>query len=380
MDLKQSFLISLAAAALVSGQATAGEKSGFTVDAMVGYLGLDSDVEADDTEFGTLGLGYRFNSHWATELDYSLAELSVDGVDTEFDSSILSLNALYHFSNKDTKVDPYALIGFGHQTIDNTANDAENSVMNAGFGLKVALTEALNLRTEYRHIRDLDNELNHDAIGIGLHYLFGGKSKTVASKPLATAPAKKPLLDEDNDGITDDIDQCLGTPMGVQVDSTGCPPKDSDNDGVVDANDKCPGSSAGSKVDSDGCYVIISSVKEIELEVAFENNSSTVTQSSHSEIENVANFLKEYPLTNVVIEGHTDDRGSAAYNLKLSQSRAEAVAQELVERYDVDPSRVSAKGYGEDQPRASNDTAEGRAKNRRVTAKVSATVEEIEKQ
>ncbi|WP_080376624.1 OmpA family protein [Stenotrophomonas sp. Marseille-Q4652] len=92
-----------------------------------------------------------------------------------------------------------------------------------------------------------------------------------------------------------------------------------------------------------------------------------------------AQFMREYPLTKVVLEGHTDDRGSEAYNQQLSEKRAAAVAGVLVERFGIDRSRVSSVGYGESSPIVSNDTAENRARNRRVTAKVSANVETIKR-
>ncbi len=76
--------------------------------------------------------------------------------------------------------------------------------------------------------------------------------------------------------------------------------------------------------------------------------------------------MEQYPDRVVELEGHTDSRGTDAYNLELSQRRAEAVMAELVDRFGISPSRVTAKGFGESQPVANNDSEQGRAENRRV--------------
>ena len=86
--------------------------------------------------------------------------------------------------------------------------------------------------------------------------------------------------------------------------------------------------------------------------------------------------MKQYPMTDTVIEGHTDSVGTAAYNLSLSQRRAEAVRQVLIDQFKVDASRLTSVGYGEERPIADNRTAEGRQLNRRVVAVVSATKKE----
>ena len=84
--------------------------------------------------------------------------------------------------------------------------------------------------------------------------------------------------------------------------------------------------------------------------------------------------MKDYPDLKVVIEGHTDNIGTAEYNKKLSQRRAEAVKQYMVEK-GIDANRITAEGFGFDRPIASNDTEEGRQKNRRVEAAVDYVIE-----
>jgi outer membrane protein OmpA-like peptidoglycan-associated protein len=178
--------------------------------------------------------------------------------------------------------------------------------------------------------------------------------------------------DSDGDGVYDGLDQCPGTPRGERVDSKGCP-SDSDGDGVFDGQDRCPDTPRGTAVDDKGCPekakaapLFEGSKKSLVLEgVNFETNSATLTPTSHATLDRVAESLNDSPDVRVEIAGHTDSMGSAAHNTQLSAARADSVKRYLVSR-GVDGSRLSAKGYGENQPIADNATAAGRAKNRRV--------------
>lgn len=185
-------------------------------------------------------------------------------------------------------------------------------------------------------------------------------------------------LDSDGDGVMDKDDQCPNTPQGVAVDATGCP-LDDDGDGVPNYLDQCPDTSAGAKVDAKGCYLVIKEDVSIELQVNFATDSAKVPAADYAEVQRVAQFMKEYPLTNVVVEGHTDNRGSDAYNKRLSQKRADSVAALLTSEYGVDASRVSSVGYGEERPLVPNTSRDNMAQNRRSVAVVSATVEKIAK-
>jgi len=99
--------------------------------------------------------------------------------------------------------------------------------------------------------------------------------------------------------------------------------------------------------------------------VTFDVNSAHLTPGSSSVLDPVATDLQKYPRLKIELQGHTDSTGSDAYNLKLSQQRAEAVREYLVE-HGVPPAQLVARGYGETMPIASNDNADGRTRNRRV--------------
>lgn len=104
-------------------------------------------------------------------------------------------------------------------------------------------------------------------------------------------------------------------------------------------------------------------------DLLFETGSARLTPHMRTELAALARHLKKYPDSHVRVIGHTDNVGSAAYNLQLSQQRASAVAAELIAN-GVNPARITTIGKGEDQPIASNLTAEGRAQNRRVTIRI----------
>ncbi len=110
----------------------------------------------------------------------------------------------------------------------------------------------------------------------------------------------------------------------------------------------------------------------VELDVKFDFDKAQVKQESYGDIKALADFMKQYPQTSTVVEGHTDSVGSDAYNQGLSERRANAVREVLVNQYGVESGRVQAVGYGESRPVADNATAEGRAINRRVEAEVEA--------
>ncbi|TLX53043.1 OmpA family protein [Stutzerimonas nosocomialis] len=110
----------------------------------------------------------------------------------------------------------------------------------------------------------------------------------------------------------------------------------------------------------------------VELDVKFDFDRAQVRSESYSDIQNLADFMKQYPQTSTVVEGHTDSVGTDAYNQRLSERRANAVRDVLVNQYGVEANRVNSVGYGESRPVADNATEEGRAINRRVEAEVEA--------
>ncbi|MGD1047764.1 MAG: OmpA family protein [Candidatus Krumholzibacteriaceae bacterium] len=190
----------------------------------------------------------------------------------------------------------------------------------------------------------------------------------------AKVDAKGCPIDSDNDGVPDGIDQCPNTPKGCTVDSKGCP-IDSDGDGVCDGIDKCPNTPAGTKVDETGCPVEVKKFIDTGLisstEVLFDLGKATLKPESKAVLDKIGKILVQVPDTKVEIGGHTDATGSDKTNMKLSDDRANAVRDYLLKSFSaLKADNLSAKGYGKTVPVASNDTKEGRAKNRRVEFKI----------
>jgi len=171
------------------------------------------------------------------------------------------------------------------------------------------------------------------------------------------------LLDTDGDGVPDYKDKCPDTPKGQKVDENGCP-LDTDGDGVLDYKDKCPDTPAGSKVDENGCPRVGEKMF-ILRGVHFALDSARLTEYSQKILDQTATVLNNNSKIEVRIEGHTDSTGSETYNAKLSQKRARAVKVYLVSK-GVAAKRLKVKGMGEKYPVESNNTEEGRKKNRRI--------------
>jgi outer membrane protein OmpA-like peptidoglycan-associated protein len=209
-----------------------------------------------------------------------------------------------------------------------------------------------------------------------------------------------PVLDKDNDGILDDKDKCPNNPEDMDnfEDDDGCPEADNDNDGLPDEQDACPFKAEDADgfedldgcpdVDNDGdgvldedddCPTVMGSAenkgcpmtKEIQREkliltgVNFQSGKAILTEMSYKILDNVYESLAEWTNVTLEIQGHTDSQGSVEYNQNLSQERADAVKFYLVQK-GIESNRLTAVGYGEDNPISDNSTAAGREKNRRV--------------
>jgi outer membrane protein OmpA-like peptidoglycan-associated protein len=184
----------------------------------------------------------------------------------------------------------------------------------------------------------------------------------------ATVDSAGCLLDSDKDGVPDGLDKCPNTPPGTEVDTAGCQRfKDLDSDGVDDTKDKCPGTVSGTRVDAAGCPILFTPERTpvILRGVTFETGKSALKPESFTVLDIVAQSLIGNPDIRIEIAGYTDNTGSAATNLRLSEARAGAVRAYLGSR-GVAPGRMTAKGYGATNPIAPNTTVQGRAQNRRV--------------
>jgi outer membrane protein OmpA-like peptidoglycan-associated protein len=170
-----------------------------------------------------------------------------------------------------------------------------------------------------------------------------------------------PIPDTDKDGINDEEDKCP-TVAGLAK-YAGCPVPDTDADSINDEEDKCP-TIAGVR-ENGGCPAI---PKFNAADIQFITGSAKPTSKAVKELGDMLDYLNKYPEIKLTIEGHTDDVGKPESNQSLSQKRAEAVKAAIVKK-GISEDRITAVGFGMDQPIADNKTAAGKAKNRRVEFK-----------
>jgi len=288
-----------------------------------------------------------------------------------------SANFLKHY-NYTTAYTPYGLGGIGYEAFSNEKLDADDALfLNVGVGIKFKLNENFSLMTDVRHLVRLKEFDSHTIFNIGLVIPFGKVEKQApVVEEKKVAPVVVVPKDSDNDGVIDEKDLCPTTKAGVKVDVNGCEivvappapvvvaPKDSDNDGVVDTQDKCQNTPAGFKVDANGCEV------SYKLKINFDTNKADIKAEYNDEISKFVLFMNTFPAYKAEIGGHTDNVGDAAANKKLSSQRANSVKERFVKE-GVTADRMTAVGYGEEKPVASNDTVEGRDENRRIEVNLS---------
>ena len=179
-----------------------------------------------------------------------------------------------------------------------------------------------------------------------------------------------PIPDRDHDGVNDEEDKCPDKPGLARY--NGCPIPDRDGDSVNDEEDKCP-DTPGAK-ENQGCPMIKKEVREkinyIARNILFTSASDRLTDSSYLALNTLAALMKDHPEWHLTIEGHTDNSGNPRANQLLSQNRASAVRDYLVKK-GIPESHLTAAGLGQEQPIGDNNSAAGRAANRRVELKLS---------
>ncbi len=176
--------------------------------------------------------------------------------------------------------------------------------------------------------------------------------------------------DADGDGVADNKDKCP-TVAGPR-DNAGCPWPDTDGDSVLDKDDQCP--DVKGTVANNGCPEVsedvIKKLNDYAKTILFNSAKATFQQQTYPVLQSIVGILKEYPSSKFSIEGHTDSDGKDAANQKLSEDRAAAVKNYLVEN-GIAADRLTSAGFGESMPIASNKTKAGKAQNRRVEVKLS---------
>ncbi|NTS76194.1 OmpA family protein [Catenovulum sp. SM1970] len=333
--------------------------------------GNDVNLDDSDTSVSLFG-GYRFNPYFSLELGYQDLgdrDVSYTGTETNLFDYYDNAARLHPDSGDGIKVaaviswpinPEWTLSGrlglfkweqeYTGVNSNNIIAKREDDGTDPMFGLEVGyhLRRDIQLYAAYDMI-----EFDHDDVtnlGLGIRYFFGSSDP----KP-ATTSAPKPA------------------PKAEPAKATAvAAPTDSDKDGVFDQDDQCINTPMAHRVDAQGCSVYKNEMLSLDIEVLFANDSAAIPddEDERADIAQLAEFMKAHPKSEVTIAGHTSAQGAEAYNMKLSQRRADAVAKVLTQEYGIDASRIEAKGYGETRLLDKANTREAHKKNRRITAHI----------
>lgn len=309
----------------------------------------DDRIGTDAGQGVSLSFGAPLSEHWGWELGAFYTEFPHDDEPGSLGQREYGakLDGLFFYS-RNPSFSPYFVAGAGavKTKLRNTFDDVTNPVADAGLGFISyfrlwGADFGFRADARYRHtffdknefgglIKD---ELGDAVVQVGLVFPFGGKASSAGGGSTAAC------ADSDGDGVCDSADLCPGTPKGSVVDAKGCPKEAAD----------------GAK-------------KKFE-DVYFAFDKSDLAESEKSKLDNASTVIdglsKKYPALKIDVSGHTDQVGTDGYNQGLSERRANSVKSYLV-RKGVTAGRINTFAFGESKPVATNETAEGRALNRRA--------------
>lgn len=373
--MKRNGLFALIALSLASiGAAQAQDYSNWYIAPRVGAVIPDSDRETDTSLFTGIGIGYWSTPNFAVdfEVTHNNADFENDSFRDghEFENVGVGFAGRYFFGDAGNSWRPYVMGGLGflrHAAISGnllrpTKVNGWDPMVTVGGGVQHGFSDRLAFRAEIAGRYDRDNNSREfytvdDSTGyfdviasVGLLINFGGGGSVapteVRENPPTTPPPQKSCrdLDDDNDGVNNCDDRCASTPAGTQVGPDGCP---------IDI-----------KIDLRGVNFKFDRPKKGEKNIA--PTLQEPTADSVAILDQAVDVLQRNPNMRVEVVGHTDAVGTDEYNQGLSERRARIVYDYLTS-HGIDASRLSGPtGYGEARPIDTNDTKEGRARNRRT--------------
>lgn len=343
---KQALTVALALASSTPVFATDSVQHTSELSVMGVYIEPDTDRTDEYGAAARVIYGIRLDQNWWVEPQFltGVMETGESGF-TDFYHQELGADISYRLFG-DAEFTPFVLAGAGASRND-VANDSSSefaAYANLGLGfLTSPLTESgMRLRADARYLYDTYSDGYSDLhFGVGVTVPIGATRRQIVEK---VTVIERPIVVESE--------------RVVEL-------ADSDKDGVVDGVDQCPNTLEGLEVDAVGCVKTDQTQSIVLRGVTFEFNSNRLTANARDILNRASDALKGQTDLKVELAGHTDSVGADAYNLKLSQDRADAVREYLIEM-GVNPGQMTAVGYGESQPIRSNDTEEGRERNRRV--------------
>lgn len=327
----------------------------------IGYCQVDNGLHYDSGLAWGIGAGLNFSEELGCELNFNSVDSESGGHSGRIMMSRLDL--LVHLSGllSSNKTVPYVSLGTGFASFKSSGLESRKEydlILDPGLGLKHYLSKNFALRGDGRYILDFTgHDLHHNLLfSAGLTFEFGSDEEKPVIIPPApvepAAPAQEEICPPGPDACTEK-DWCR---------------KDSDGDGVPDCIDKCPDTPKGTRVDAFGCPPVEDQGVIIFRNIQFDFNKSNLKPESHSILDEVVEYLNSNKTVKMEIQGHTDNRGTEQYNIKLSYKRADSVRKYLVSK-GVSAERLKVSGFGFSKPVVPNDTEENRSRNRRVEFK-----------
>ena len=346
----------LAAATMAHSAAAQDFDDRWYLSAGAGLNFQDEDRQTADPGYLTLGFGKFISPNWSIDGELNYQNANFNGRELLFSQYGATIDARYHFIQEGRSWNPYLRFGVGAQTAEeefdnfpnpNSPGQREDTYLTAQIGVGVQGNwDRYSLRGEIAHRAAFDDSSVVAPTADKFSDLIAGVTLLVKLGDLAApvVPERQP-----------------------EVPQTTCADLDDDGDGINNCDDKCPNSAAGQAIGPDGCPVQLT----IDLKgVNFDFDKDTLRPDAEAILAEAVQILAKYPQLKVEVAGHTDSVGSEQYNQGLSERRARTVYNYLTSN-GIDAGRlVGPSGFGESRPLDTNDTAEGRARNRRTELNV----------
>jgi OmpA-OmpF porin, OOP family len=389
----------------------------FSITPFIGGYTFEGNEDLKTKPVYGLRFGYDITKEWGIEgaLDYVKTDYTPNNASSDVNVYGYRVETLYNFL-PGNKLVPFLAAGVGGRSTnyDGVAMNRNHLLADYGAGLKYFLSDNIALRADVRHLI-LANDTTHNLeYTVGLTYYFGGPKPAPVPVPEPVQPAPEPKVEKPAlavplnltaDAISDSqinlgwdaVNEATGYKIyrdgvfltssktaklpdqGLKASTKYCY-KVTAVDGTgresVQSNQACATTSAPVVMEQHKEAAHAEVAKEMlekgraTIDIEFDFDKAIVKPKYHDEIKKFADVMKDYPDLKVTIEGHTDNIGGKAYNENLSMRRSKSIMKYMVDKFGIDASRLTAKGYGMSKPIASNKTAAGRQKNRRVEAAV----------
>jgi OOP family OmpA-OmpF porin len=303
------------------------------------FLNAGGDRSSSDGWGGGLGIGKMIDENFNVEARGFYQ--GFDGDSGNWDLTGGTADVQYYFFRDDFS--PYTVLGLGAMNTSHGGDSGTGFIGEAGVGFTYEVTDNFLLRSDVRYrynnnfnaqVQPGTDEFHDMVVNAGFVIPFGDKPAPVVAKVEPPAPEPAPVVAD-------------------------CSTLDDDNDGVNNCDDRCPTSLSGIQVSKYGCWIV---------DVKFDNDKDIIKPEYYPNLDNIAKAIKNHPEMAIEVQGHTSKTGSYKHNMDLSERRAKAVKDYLIDGYHFP--NVTSRGYGWTQPIDTNETEEGRANNRRVQLEV----------